>query len=99
MRTSGVCPESPSWSVQRSEPAGPRLARAAGHAAPARGRGRRGRHKASDLCPESAPEHVSASVMSGANEGSRSVRRPWVWALGWVGGIVVVIAALILILR
>jgi hypothetical protein len=42
---------------------------------------------------------LSASSFAGANEGSRNVRRPWVWALGWVGGIVVVIAALILILR
>jgi hypothetical protein len=42
---------------------------------------------------------LSASQLSGANEGSRSVRRPWLWALGWVGGIVVVIAGLILILR
>jgi hypothetical protein len=42
---------------------------------------------------------VSVSVMSGANEGSRNRRRPWLWALGWVGGIVVVIAGLILILR
>jgi len=38
-------------------------------------------------------------MMSGANEGSRNVRRPWLWALGWVGGFVVVIAGLILILR
>jgi hypothetical protein len=42
---------------------------------------------------------LSASVMSGANEGSRNTRRPWVWALAWVGGFVAVIAALILILR
>jgi hypothetical protein len=42
---------------------------------------------------------ISASVMSSANEGSRNKRRPWLWALGWVGGFVVVIAALILILR
>lgn len=42
---------------------------------------------------------LTASMMSGANEGSRNVRRPWVWALGWVGGIVLVIAALVLILR
>jgi hypothetical protein len=38
-------------------------------------------------------------MMSGANEGSRNVRRPWVWALAWVGGFVAAIAALILILR
>jgi hypothetical protein len=42
---------------------------------------------------------LSASRMADANEASRNVRRPWVWALGWVGGIVVVIAVLILILR
>jgi hypothetical protein len=42
---------------------------------------------------------LSASVMSSANEGSSSKRRPWLWALGWVGGIVIVIAVLILILR
>jgi hypothetical protein len=41
----------------------------------------------------------SASVMSSANEGSRNKRRPWLWALGWVGGFVAVIAVLILILR
>jgi hypothetical protein len=42
---------------------------------------------------------LSASVMADANEGSRNKRRPWVWALGWVGGFVAVIAILILILR
>ena len=42
---------------------------------------------------------LSASVMSGANEGSRNKRRPWLWALAWVGGFVAVIAVLILILR
>jgi hypothetical protein len=42
---------------------------------------------------------LSASVMSDANEGSRNKRRPWVWALAWVGGFVVAIAVLILILR
>jgi hypothetical protein len=42
---------------------------------------------------------LSASVMADANDGSRGKRRPWLWALGWVGGIVVVIAALVLILR
>lgn len=41
----------------------------------------------------------SASIMSSANEGSRNKRRPWLWALGWVGGFVAVIAVLILILR
>jgi hypothetical protein len=46
-----------------------------------------------------ADPHLSASVMSSANEGSRNKRRPWLWALGWVGGIVVVIAGLVLILR
>jgi hypothetical protein len=42
---------------------------------------------------------LSASVMSSANEGSRNKRRPWVWALAWVGGLVVVIGGLILLLR
>ena len=42
---------------------------------------------------------LSASMMSDANEGSSNRRRPWVWALGWVGGVVLVIAGLILILR
>jgi len=42
---------------------------------------------------------LTTSMMSGANEGSRNVRRPWLWALGWVGGFVFVIAGLILILR
>ncbi|HTX68284.1 MAG TPA: hypothetical protein VMH50_03940 [Thermoleophilia bacterium] len=43
--------------------------------------------------------YLSASRFADANEGSQGKRRPWVWALGWAGGIVVVIAALILILR
>ena len=43
--------------------------------------------------------YLSASVFGDANEGSRGKRRPWIWALAWVGGIVVVIAALVLILR
>jgi hypothetical protein len=43
--------------------------------------------------------YLSASRFSDANEGSRDKRRPWLWALGWVGGIVLVIAGLILILR
>ena len=42
---------------------------------------------------------LSASVMADANEGSRNKRRPWLWALGWVGGFVVVIAIFILIVR
>jgi hypothetical protein len=44
-------------------------------------------------------QRLSTSVMSAANEGSSNKRRPWLWALGWVGAIVVVIAVLILILR
>lgn len=44
-------------------------------------------------------QRLSASRFADANEGSRNARRPWAWALGWVGGIVIVIAALILILR
>ena len=46
-----------------------------------------------------ADPRLSASVMADANEGSRNKRRPWVWALAWVGGFVAVIAALILVLR
>jgi hypothetical protein len=42
---------------------------------------------------------LSASTFAGANEGSQNKRRPWLWALAWVGGFVAVIAALILILR
>jgi hypothetical protein len=42
---------------------------------------------------------LSASVMSDANEGSRGKRRPWLWALGWVGGIIIVVAVLVLLLR
>jgi hypothetical protein len=42
---------------------------------------------------------LSASTFADANEGSRNKRRPWLWALGWVGGFVAVIAVLILILR
>ena len=59
--------------------------------------------------PEAQSVHASAmlvrrpaslaSVMADANEGSRNKRRPWLWALGWVGGFVAVIAVLILILR
>jgi hypothetical protein len=37
--------------------------------------------------------------MADANEGSRNKRRPWVWALAWVGGFAGVIAVLVLILR
>ena len=39
---------------------------------------------------------LSASVFAAANEGSQRRRRPWVWALGWLAGIV---AVLILIVR
>jgi hypothetical protein len=42
---------------------------------------------------------LSASRMADANEGSHDKRHPLVWAAGWVGGVVLVIAALILILR
>jgi hypothetical protein len=44
------------------------------------------------------PPRLSASVMSAANEGSSGKRRPWLWAIGWVGGVVVV-GGLTLILR
>jgi hypothetical protein len=42
---------------------------------------------------------LSAARFGDANEGSRRKHHPALWALGWVGGIVVVIAALVLILR
>lgn len=42
--------------------------------------------------------YLSASQFRSANEGSSGRRRPWVWALAWFAG-VVVIAVLILILR
>lgn len=42
---------------------------------------------------------LSASTFADANEGSGNARRPWLWALGWLGGIIAVIAVLILILR
>lgn len=42
---------------------------------------------------------LSASVMSAANEGSQGARRPWLYALGFVAAIVIVIAILILLLR
>ncbi len=43
--------------------------------------------------------YLSAERFAAANEGSHSTRRPWVWAVTWVGGIVIVVASLILILR
>ena len=43
--------------------------------------------------------YLSASVFGDANEGSRNKRRPWLWALAWVGGFAGVIAILILIVR
>lgn len=42
---------------------------------------------------------LSASIISTSDGGSRGRRRPWLWALGWVGGFVLVVAGLILILR
>ena len=42
---------------------------------------------------------LSASVMADANEGSRNKRRPWLWALAWVGGFAGAIAIFILIVR
>jgi hypothetical protein len=38
-------------------------------------------------------------VFSDANEGSRNKRRPWLWALAWVGGFAGAVAILILIVR
>ena len=43
--------------------------------------------------------YLSASMFADANEGSRNKRRPWVWALAWVGGFAGAIAILILIVR
>ena len=43
--------------------------------------------------------YLSASQFSSANEGSRNRRRPWVWALAWSVGVIVIIAVLIVILR
>jgi hypothetical protein len=42
---------------------------------------------------------LSASRFGDANEGSRDKRHPYVWVAAWFGGVIVVIAALILILR
>jgi hypothetical protein len=44
-------------------------------------------------------QRLSTSVMSAANEGSQGKRRPWAWALGFIGVFVIVIAGLVLILR
>ena len=43
--------------------------------------------------------YLSASLFADANEGSREKRRPWVWALAWVGGFAGAIVILILIVR
>jgi hypothetical protein len=43
--------------------------------------------------------YLSASVFAGANEGSRNKRRPWVWALAWLGGFASAVAILVLIVR
>jgi hypothetical protein len=42
---------------------------------------------------------LSAAVISTSDGGPRGRRRPWLWALGWAGGFVLVVAGLILILR
>ena len=42
---------------------------------------------------------LSVSTFAGANEGSHNRRRPWVWALAWVGGFAGAIAIFILIVR
>ena len=42
---------------------------------------------------------LSASVMGDANQGSQNKRRPWLWALAWVGGFAGAIAIFILIVR
>jgi len=41
----------------------------------------------------------SASVISTSDGGSRGRRRPWLWALGWVVSIVIVVTVLVLLLR
>jgi hypothetical protein len=46
-----------------------------------------------------ADPRLSATVMADANEGSRNKRRPWLWALAWVGGFAGAVAILILIVR
>ena len=43
--------------------------------------------------------YLSASVFSDANEGSRGRRHPLAWAAAWIGGLVAVVAILILIVR
>jgi hypothetical protein len=42
---------------------------------------------------------LSASTLGAANQGSQNKRRPWLWALAWVGGFAGAIALLILIVR
>ena len=42
---------------------------------------------------------LSGSKMADADEGPRNARRPWLMAVGWIGGVVIVITGLILILR
>jgi len=42
---------------------------------------------------------LSASKLADANEGSRTPRRPWVWALAWIGGFAGAVAIFILIVR
>jgi len=47
----------------------------------------------------SGDPRLSASKLADANEGSRTTRRPWVWALAWVGGFAGAVAIFILIVR
>ncbi len=42
---------------------------------------------------------LSASVISTSDGGSLGRRRPWLWALGWVVSIVIVVTVLVLLLR
>ena len=42
---------------------------------------------------------LSASRFGAANEGSRGKRHPLLWVAAWFGGVILVIAVLVLILR
>jgi hypothetical protein len=42
---------------------------------------------------------LSAAVISTSDGGPHGRRHPWRWALGWVAGMALVVAALVLVLR
>jgi hypothetical protein len=46
-----------------------------------------------------AQTYLSAERFGAANEGSRQRRHPGAWAAAWLGGVVAVIAIIVLILR